>query len=221
VGKAPAGGPGRGCARWPVGIPSPPRGGRWKPRSRAILGTVGAKRADSAIRAIRSCRESHYRGPFILFFCVRYQHHDLPFGPSDMPFQYQILLTKIPSHLGVGHVSSGVCGAHGGTDGSTVIRGCWSWRRKARNSARVWRSLDVDMHTDVESADMGQHDANTEEDCHHERSGVDWRRGDPQDEPPLENPVRGLNNFRTPGAFWIRPLRSRTTPPLPTIARHT
>jgi hypothetical protein len=39
---APAGGgPGGGCARRPVGIPSPPRGGRWKPRSRARLGTVG------------------------------------------------------------------------------------------------------------------------------------------------------------------------------------
>jgi hypothetical protein len=35
------GGPGRGCARRPVGIPSPPRGGRLKPRSRARHGTVG------------------------------------------------------------------------------------------------------------------------------------------------------------------------------------
>jgi hypothetical protein len=35
------GGPGGGCARKPVGIPSPPRGGPWKPRSRAKLGTVG------------------------------------------------------------------------------------------------------------------------------------------------------------------------------------
>jgi hypothetical protein len=40
--RAPAGGgPGGGCARRPVGIPSPPRGGRWKPRSRARLGMVG------------------------------------------------------------------------------------------------------------------------------------------------------------------------------------
>jgi hypothetical protein len=36
-----AGGPGGGCARMPVGIPSPPRGGRWKPLSRARPGTVG------------------------------------------------------------------------------------------------------------------------------------------------------------------------------------
>jgi hypothetical protein len=35
------GGLGGGCARAPVGILSPPRGGRWKPRSRAMLGTVG------------------------------------------------------------------------------------------------------------------------------------------------------------------------------------
>jgi hypothetical protein len=35
------GGPGGGCARRPVGIPSPLRGGRWKPPSRAMLGTVG------------------------------------------------------------------------------------------------------------------------------------------------------------------------------------
>jgi hypothetical protein len=34
-------GPGGGCARRPVGIPSPPRSGRWKPRSRAGPGTVG------------------------------------------------------------------------------------------------------------------------------------------------------------------------------------
>jgi hypothetical protein len=34
------GGPDGGCARRPVGIPSPPRGGRWKPRSRAMHGTV-------------------------------------------------------------------------------------------------------------------------------------------------------------------------------------
>jgi hypothetical protein len=35
------GGPGGGCVRRPVGIPSPPLGGRWKPRSRATPGTVG------------------------------------------------------------------------------------------------------------------------------------------------------------------------------------
>jgi hypothetical protein len=39
---APVGGgsPGGGCTRMPAGIPSPPRGGRWKPRSRARLSTV-------------------------------------------------------------------------------------------------------------------------------------------------------------------------------------
>jgi hypothetical protein len=35
------GGPGGGCARMPVGIPSPPRGGRRKPRSRSMLNTIG------------------------------------------------------------------------------------------------------------------------------------------------------------------------------------
>jgi hypothetical protein len=61
---APTGGPGGGCARMPVGIPSPPRGGCWKPHSRAMLGTVGAKRADSAIRGISNCRESHVQKAF-------------------------------------------------------------------------------------------------------------------------------------------------------------
>jgi hypothetical protein len=53
------GGHGGGCARRTVGTPSPPRGGRWKPRSRVMLGTVGSKRADNAIRGINSCRGSH------------------------------------------------------------------------------------------------------------------------------------------------------------------
>jgi hypothetical protein len=35
------GGLGGGCGRMPAGIPSPPRGGRLNPRSRAKLGTVG------------------------------------------------------------------------------------------------------------------------------------------------------------------------------------
>jgi hypothetical protein len=35
------GGPGGGCARMPVGIPSPPSARRLKPRSRAMRGTEG------------------------------------------------------------------------------------------------------------------------------------------------------------------------------------
>jgi hypothetical protein len=35
------GGPGGGCARMPVGFPSPLRCGRWKPGTRAKRGTVG------------------------------------------------------------------------------------------------------------------------------------------------------------------------------------
>jgi hypothetical protein len=38
------GGPRGGCARMPVGIPSPPRGWRLKPRSRAMLGTLGGQK---------------------------------------------------------------------------------------------------------------------------------------------------------------------------------
>jgi hypothetical protein len=55
----------------PVGIPSPPRGGRKKPRSRAMLNTIGAKRADNAIRGISMCRESHVHRAFEKTeFCV-------------------------------------------------------------------------------------------------------------------------------------------------------
>jgi hypothetical protein len=46
----------------PVGMPSPPRGGRRKPRSRAKLGTGGARRADNAIRGINICVKAMYRG---------------------------------------------------------------------------------------------------------------------------------------------------------------
>jgi hypothetical protein len=55
------GGTAGGYTRMPVGKPSPPRGGHLKPHSRAILGTVGAGRADNASRTIRSFRESHVR----------------------------------------------------------------------------------------------------------------------------------------------------------------
>jgi hypothetical protein len=36
------GGPGLGYTRTPVGIPSLPRDGRWKPRRCAMLGAVGS-----------------------------------------------------------------------------------------------------------------------------------------------------------------------------------
>jgi hypothetical protein len=37
--------------------------------------------------------------------------------------------------------------------------------------ARVWRSLDVDQHADVEPAIRGQRDNNNEHDCRDGRSG--------------------------------------------------
>jgi hypothetical protein len=61
---------------------------------------------------------------------------------------------------------------------------------KPASSARVWRSLDVDEHVDVEPAERGQHDTRSEEDCSDGRSGEVWPRGAPQYQPPRENPVR-------------------------------
>jgi hypothetical protein len=42
---------------------------------------------------------------------------------------------------------------------------------KPGSSARVWRSLDVDQHVDVEPAGRGQHDTNSKEDCRDGGSG--------------------------------------------------
>jgi hypothetical protein len=61
---------------------------------------------------------------------------------------------------------------------------------KPGSNAWVWRSLDVGQHVDVEPAERGQHDTSNEKDYSDVRSGEIWRRGDPQDQPPLENPVR-------------------------------
>jgi hypothetical protein len=57
---------------------------------------------------------------------------------------------------------------------------------KSGSNARVRRSLDVDQHVDVDPAERGQHDSNSEEDCRVWRSGEILRRG----QPPPENPVR-------------------------------
>jgi hypothetical protein len=56
--------------------------------------------------------------------------------------------------------------------------------------ASVWRSLNVDQPADVEPAERGHHDNNSEEDCRDGRTGEVWRRGVPQDQPPPENPAR-------------------------------
>jgi hypothetical protein len=47
---------------------------------------------------------------------------------------------------------------------------------KPGSNARVWRSLDVDEHANVEAAERGQHDNSNEEDSHDGRSGEVWRR---------------------------------------------
>jgi hypothetical protein len=42
---------------------------------------------------------------------------------------------------------------------------------KPGSGVRVWRSLDVDQHDDVEPAERGRHDTINEEDCRDKRSG--------------------------------------------------
>jgi hypothetical protein len=54
----------------------------------------------------------------------------------------------------------------------------------------VRRLVDVDQLRHIEPAERGEHDNNTEEDCRVGRSGEVSRRGDPQDQPPPENPAR-------------------------------
>jgi hypothetical protein len=62
-------GPKGGCARRPVGIPSPPREGAGNPVAVPCLARYGAKRADISIRRINMCRESHvhraFKKPFL------------------------------------------------------------------------------------------------------------------------------------------------------------
>jgi hypothetical protein len=70
------------------------------------------------------------------------------------------------------------------------VEGVGAGGGKPGSNARVWRSLDVDRHADVGPAERGQHDNKSEEDSHPERSDEVWRRGDPHNQPPVENPVR-------------------------------
>jgi hypothetical protein len=48
----------------------------------------------------------------------------------------------------------------------------------------------LDHLVDVEPAERAQHDTTNEENSRDGRSSEVWRRGDPRDEPPPENPVR-------------------------------
>jgi hypothetical protein len=67
------------------------------------LARQGAKRADSSIRRISSCRESLVQRAFEKIISVQYRHQDLPLGPSDMLFRIHILLNTVLPR-GVGHV---------------------------------------------------------------------------------------------------------------------
>jgi hypothetical protein len=60
---------------------------------------------------------------------------------------------------------------------------------KPGSNARIWRSLDVDRHDDVEPAERGQHDNNYRGDCRDGRSGEVLRRGINEDQPPPVSPV--------------------------------
>jgi hypothetical protein len=61
---------------------------------------------------------------------------------------------------------------------------------KPGSNGRARRSLDVDMPSNVEPAKRRNHDNNIYEDCRDGKSGEVLRRGDPQDQPPPEHPVR-------------------------------
>jgi hypothetical protein len=121
------GGPGGGCARRPVGAPSPPRDGRWKPRSRARLSTAtGAKRADSSIRRISSCRESHVHRAFEkINICAI----PAPRSPAR-PVRYVFSHTNTHEYnlsLRGGACTTAAFDGEEGTAGSAAGGGCWSW----------------------------------------------------------------------------------------------
>jgi hypothetical protein len=52
--------------------------------------------------------------------------------------------------------------------------------------------LDVDQHANVEPAERGQHDTNSDEDHRDVKSGEVCRRGVLDDQPPPETPVRWI-----------------------------
>jgi hypothetical protein len=72
---------------------------------------------------------------------------------------------------------------------------------KPRSIARVWHSLDVDQHVDVEPAERGQHDNSDEEDGRDGRSGEICRQRFLGLAAAGKPGTAGLNNFRTPAAF--------------------
>jgi hypothetical protein len=97
VAGAPAGGataaaPEGGALASPSASPHLPVVGAGNPVAVPGLARWGAKRADSSIRGICSCRESHVHRAFEKIISVQYRRQDLPLGPSDMFFRVHILL---------------------------------------------------------------------------------------------------------------------------------
>jgi hypothetical protein len=109
------------------------------------------------------------------------------------PVRYVFLIsntTKMPSYLGGWDLYRHErVVAKGGRTDQRWDAGVGVGGRKPGSSARVWRSLDADKPPKVEPTERGQHDNCSKEDCSNGMSSEDRRRSDPQDEPPLENPL--------------------------------
>jgi hypothetical protein len=58
----------------------------------------GAKRADSSIRGISSCRESLVHRVFEKIISVQYRHQDLPLGPPDICL-FAVMYNRIQSYF--------------------------------------------------------------------------------------------------------------------------
>jgi hypothetical protein len=64
-----------------------------------------------------------------------------------------------------------VCGGEDGTTDKRWDAGVKDCGGNPGGNARVWRSLNIDNHVDVEPSERGQHDTNNEEDCRDEKRG--------------------------------------------------
>jgi hypothetical protein len=125
---APAGGAAaaapEGCARRPVGtylyLHAVSAG---KPVAMLGLARYEAERGTDSCDPY-NC-EAMYGGFWKSIISVH--HRDLPLGQSDMSFRQ--LNTRRYSPVTAGTMSPNCFLAKKGTDGSTVGRGCWSWRR--------------------------------------------------------------------------------------------
>jgi hypothetical protein len=105
-----------GALAGPSASPHFPVVGGGNPVAVPCLGRLRAKRAGIAIRAIRSCRESHVHRALKKVCFVRYPLQDLPIGLSDLFFKTRYYYDTV-RYKGVGLVSSVVCEREEGTDG--------------------------------------------------------------------------------------------------------